>query len=96
MNGVIIPSGNIKTKQVSFGTSGTLTPTAVNYGHVATLFGVPNLTQDDVLSVMAVQTTLTPASCLVFSMYSNNLFVAATQNTTLSGSITVNVVYKEP
>lgn len=92
-NGIIIPVQRYKTVTCQVGNNNSFTPTAVNYGHIATLTGVTGLSQDKVVGITVMQASLTPASNLIFGFYNSNLYIAASQSCTMSGSMTLNVTY---
>lgn len=84
---------NLKTKTVTLtleqmGTS--FSPTARNVGHCETLFGVSS---GNIYSIVARDNALTPASNFIFGFYNNYLYVATTQDCTLSSSVTFNITY---
>lgn len=86
---------HLNVKTVTAFSSGSFTPTAVNKGLISDIFGIPGLTQDRVVSIMAMQGALNPASNFIFGMYSNYLYVSTTINTTLSGTVTLTLLYTD-
>ena len=96
-NGVVIPNSDIKTKNVTLGSgSNSFTTTAVNWGAISSIAGVTGLKQNHIIAVTVMQAALTPASNLIFGFYNDNLYIAATQNCTMSGAMTLNITYHEP
>jgi hypothetical protein len=86
--------GNICTKEVEWGgSSGSHTPTAVDMGDIATLFGINGLTQNRLVGVYIYNTLLTPASNLITGCFGNHLYVASTQNCNRTSPIQATIAY---
>lgn len=79
----------IKVKRIDLGLSsiggGSFSTTSRSIGSISTLFGL-NLSHDHIISIWALQCSLSPASNLTFGAYDNNIYVAASQSTTLSSA----------
>ena len=100
-NGLIIPSGNIKYKTVTiplntikvFIPSAVLSPTAVSLGSLSDRVGISS--QDKILSIQPMQVQLTPASLVSFGMYNSQIYIATSQQATLSSDVVLNIAYTD-
>ena len=79
------------TIELPFSTVGSsITQTARLIGQCTTLFGIP---ASKILSLNAADAALSPASVMIFGVYADGLYVAATQSCTLNSSVKVRIIY---
>lgn len=98
-NGVIIPIKDIKHKTATitlnkikeYIPSAVLSPTAVSLGSLSDRVGISS--QDKILSIQPMQAQLTPASLVSFGMYNSQIYIATSQQATLSSDIVLNIAY---
>lgn len=93
-----ISYSEIHRKTVNLPTSviGTsFTQSSRNVGNIATLFGITGLNHTKVVNLCFKNAALTPSSMLVLGLYYDDLWIAATQNCTLSSSIDIEVLYTD-
>jgi len=74
----------------------TLSPTSKNYGNVATVLGIPGLTNDKIRSLSILSISVSPASMSFVGTWGDNIWFAASQSclVTYSSSIRINITYQ--
>lgn len=80
-----------KTVTIPMSTAGTSwSPTARDIGEITALF---NLTQARVVSILAYDTALTPASNASFGIYAGHIYASASQSCTLESDLKLKIGY---